>query len=285
MTSSAAGAGPPHARRRKVPGRSLRRPGTSVSARHRFVELFGARFQAHRILADRLHMSVSDLRHASVRTLGGGPRPRPSVWAAYGVMGLLLLGYVVLLISEPHRAQSTRIGGWGVGAFELMAGFLCIAAGRHRPTARAAVPVILGASLVVWSLGDLTLTFESIGRATPPVPSLADVLFLSFFPLAYVALVLLISGEVRRLTTPNWLDGSVAGLRSRDPLRCVCLPRDRADHRRERDQGRRQPRLPRRRRSAAAARRCRDGGHVGPAQGAVAPRSPPGSRSTSPATP
>jgi diguanylate cyclase (GGDEF)-like protein len=156
-------------------------------------------------------MSVSDLRRASVRTLGGGPRPRPSVWAAYGVMALLLLGYLVLLISEPHRAQSTRIGGWGVGAFELAAGFLCIAAGRHRPTARAAVPVILGASLVVWSLGDLTLTFESIGRATPPVPSLADVLFLSFFPLAYVALVLLISGEVRRLTTPNWLDGSVAG--------------------------------------------------------------------------
>jgi diguanylate cyclase len=133
------------------------------------------------------------------------------VWAAYGVMGLLLVGYLILLIAEPHRAQSTRIGGWAVGAFELTAGFLCIAAGRHRPTARAVVPVTLGAGLVVWSLGDLTLTYESLGGVTPPVPSLADVLFLSFFPLAYVGLVLLISGEVRRLTTPNWLDGSVAG--------------------------------------------------------------------------
>jgi diguanylate cyclase (GGDEF)-like protein len=46
---------------------------------------------------------------------------------------------------------------------------------------------------------------------TPPVPSLADLFYLSFFPLAYVALVLMVRGEIRHLSTPNWLDGAVAG--------------------------------------------------------------------------
>jgi diguanylate cyclase len=33
-----------------------------------------------------------------------------------------------------------------------------------------------------------------------------------FFPIAYVALVLYLRGEVRRLATPSWLDGMIAGL-------------------------------------------------------------------------
>ena len=60
-------------------------------------------------------------------------------------------------------------------------------------------------------LGDIVLTIESLGGATPPSPSVADALYLGFFPLAYVALVLMVRGETRRLSTPNWLDGAVAG--------------------------------------------------------------------------
>ena len=44
------------------------------------------------------------------------------------------------------------------------------------------------------------------------MPSVADGFYLAFFALAYVALVLYLRGEVRRLATPNWLDGAIAAL-------------------------------------------------------------------------
>ncbi len=37
-------------------------------------------------------------------------------------------------------------------------------------------------------------------------------LWLSFFPLAYVAVVLLARSQAGRLAAPNWLDGAVAGM-------------------------------------------------------------------------
>ncbi len=156
-------------------------------------------------------MSASDVRRVSLRKLRGGPKPGPVVRAAYGLMGLLLLAYLVLLLARPSEARSIAIAGWTIGLFELAAGLLCIDAGLRRPTTRA-VPLILGCALVSWSLGAIVLTIESAGGRHPPVPSVADAFYLGFFPLAYVALVLLIRGEVRRLSAPSWLDGAVAGL-------------------------------------------------------------------------
>jgi diguanylate cyclase (GGDEF)-like protein len=145
----------------------------------------------------------------------GSPASRPRGWEypstlslTYALMSVLLVVYLGLLIS---RASSPLIDGWGVGAFELLASALCIASGLARGTARS-VPLLLGASLLAWTLGHIALTIESLGGATPASPSVADAFYLSFFPLAYVALVLYLRGEVRRLSTPNWLDGMVAGL-------------------------------------------------------------------------
>ena len=129
----------------------------------------------------------------------------------YAGLGALLIAYLVLLVANRDEGQSTLIRGWGVDLFELFAGFMCIAAGRRRTNARAVVPVILGVSLITSSLGDVIWTIESLSGTTPPVPSLADFFYLLFFPLAYVALVLMVRGEVRHLSTPNWLDGAVAG--------------------------------------------------------------------------
>ena len=71
---------------------------------------------------------------------------------------------------------------------------------------------MLGAALLSWALGDVVLTIESLGGNTPPTPSLADVFYIAFFPLAYVAIVLFMRGEVRRINSPSWLDSAVAGL-------------------------------------------------------------------------
>ncbi len=140
----------------------------------------------------------------------GRRRPRP-VWLVYGILGVLLVGYLVWLSVRPASAYSTAVDGWAVDVFELVCGALCVLGGRSRRSG-SVVSFVLGVAVICWSLGDIALTIESLGGATPPSPSPADAFYLSFFPFSYVAVVLLVRGETRRLSSPNWLDGAVAGL-------------------------------------------------------------------------
>ncbi|HEV2373775.1 MAG TPA: bifunctional diguanylate cyclase/phosphodiesterase [Streptosporangiaceae bacterium] len=141
-----------------------------------------------------------------------GDRVRAAAWAVYAAMGVILLGYLALLtVWEPSEQARLASSGWGVDVFELAAGGLCLTRGLTGRSRRA-VPLTLGLAITSWSLGDIVLTVESQGGVTPPVPSLADVFYLGFYPLAYVATVIFIRGETRRLTTPSWLDGAVATL-------------------------------------------------------------------------
>jgi diguanylate cyclase len=143
-------------------------------------------------------------------TTPSGPAIR-AIWIVYGFLGVVLLAYLGLLIARPAAASSTLIDGWGVVAFNLVASGLCIARGLTRRDGRV-VALALGASVLLWTLGDLALTIESLGGSEPPTPSIADAFYLAFFPMAYVGIVLFIRGEVRRLSTPSWLDSAIAGL-------------------------------------------------------------------------
>ncbi len=129
---------------------------------------------------------------------------------AYAVLGLVLVGYIASKIVRGGSYQEVT-DGWLVDGIELAGAALCLAAGLRRRAGRS-VAILLGCALLCWSLGDVVLTIESLGGATPPVPSPADALYLTFFPLAYVAVVLLIRGESARLGLAAWLDGAVAGL-------------------------------------------------------------------------
>ncbi|MGI8712857.1 MAG: putative bifunctional diguanylate cyclase/phosphodiesterase [Solirubrobacteraceae bacterium] len=130
------------------------------------------------------------------------------IWPVYAVLGALLMAYVVLVVGG---RQSTVINGWGVDLFELCVSALCVLSGLRRRSGRT-VPIVLGLGLMCWCLGDIALTVESLGGTNPSLPSLADVFYLSYFPLAYVALMVFVRGETRQLSSPNWLDGAVAGL-------------------------------------------------------------------------
>ncbi len=130
--------------------------------------------------------------------------------ATYALLALLLAGYLVSLLLRSDDQSWTWLDGWMVCGIELIASGLCIAKGvvdRH-----GRLPALfLGFSLLSWSVGDVVLTIESLGGATPPSPGLADVFYLLFYPLAYVAVMLFIRGEVKKITAPNWLDGAIAG--------------------------------------------------------------------------
>src|SRR5664279_1474260 len=132
-------------------------------------------------------------------------RNRTVLWAVYGLMGVLLAGYLASVIIRGDDQWPVFSDG-PVAGFEVVASLMCIARGVTRRSGRA-VPLTLGFGLLMWALGDVVFAFESRGGLTPPTPSMADVFLLGFFPLTYVAFVIFMRGEVRRLSTPNWLDG------------------------------------------------------------------------------
>src|SRR5205823_32904 len=49
---------------------------------------------------------------------------------------------------------------------------------------------------------------------TPPIPSLADLFYLLYYPAAYAALVMLIRRRIERVGASRWLDGAISATSS-----------------------------------------------------------------------
>ena len=172
-------------------------------------------------LKDRGHIvdskSVNGIRveERSARSHDPGQKASPArtvLWVTYGLLGVLLAGFLFSLIIRGDNQYWPWLDGWLVCGVELVASALCITRGLTRGSGNRAWPLALGVSLLSWSVGDVVLTVQSLGGATPPTPSLADVFYLGFYPFCYIAVVMFMRGEVKRLTTPSWLDGAIAGL-------------------------------------------------------------------------
>jgi diguanylate cyclase (GGDEF)-like protein len=134
-----------------------------------------------------------------------------AAWTVLAVTGLVGLAYLGSLIAREADSYWTWLDGWVVCGLELVASGVCI--GRafvHRPGRLTAL--FLGLSLLSWTVGDIVLTIQSLGGAEPPSPSLADVFYIGFYPLALVAVVFFIRQQTNRVTSANWLDGAIAGL-------------------------------------------------------------------------
>ena len=110
---------------------------------------------------------------------------------------MVLAAYLVSLLIRGPSQSIPLIDGWGVAAFELVASALCL--GRALTSRHRAVPLLLGLGILSWTFGDAVLAAESAGGATPPVPSLADLFYLAFYPIVYTALVLLSRKHLNRL--------------------------------------------------------------------------------------
>ena len=130
---------------------------------------------------------------------------------AFMLLSVLIVGYLLSLLVRGSGSYWTWLDGWVVCAIELVASALCIARGLLRRPGRAAA-LVLGLALLSWTVGDIVLTTQSIGGATPPSPSIADAFYLGFYPLAYVAVLLFMRDQLRTLTATSWLDGAIAGL-------------------------------------------------------------------------
>ena len=131
---------------------------------------------------------------------------------------LLCLGLVALLGLYVVQTLMGRVDGspWDDGTltYNLLlvgAAACCAARGLVSPVERTPW-LLLGLASAVWAAGDFYYTFVLSPRDEIPFPSLSDAFYLAFYPLAYVALALLLRRRVEHLHGSLWLDGIIGGL-------------------------------------------------------------------------
>jgi len=145
------------------------------------------------------------------RRRGDHVRWTSTVSILYGILGALLCAYVLILLVHLDGRWSSFLNDWMVDGFELVAAMLCLARAVVGGPLRSAA-IALGSGLLAWSIGDILWSVETLGGGNPATPSPADVFYLLFYPLACVAIILLMRTEVSKLPLTVWLDGVMTGL-------------------------------------------------------------------------
>src|SRR6202043_2037470 len=84
-----------------------------------------AHLQLGRGTAEMTGMSASTAQAPSAAQPAPDIRPRATIWIVYGVMGVLLVGYLALLASLGGHSWPF-VDGWMVAGFELLAAGLCL---------------------------------------------------------------------------------------------------------------------------------------------------------------
>ena len=120
-------------------------------------------------------------------------------------------------------------------------------AARWPDAGAARVAFAMAAACLAWTIGDLVITLESLGGATPPSPSLADAFYLAFFPLALARARALHARRDRRRRRAELARRRDRRARHGGALRRPRVPRPRAPVRRPLAERRHEPRLPGRR--------------------------------------
>ncbi|MDQ3758414.1 MAG: PAS domain S-box protein, partial [Actinomycetota bacterium] len=123
-----------------------------------------------------------------------------AVFAAYAALGLA---------RDP--TLKTVIGDWLGHGLLFSTAALCFLRVRLLREGRAAW-IAMGTGLTLWTCGLLYWTLFIRKLEDPPFPSFADVLYLSFYVCAYVALALLAKRQLGRMYPSLWLDGFIGGL-------------------------------------------------------------------------
>ena len=134
-----------------------------------------------------------------------------------GIAAALVVAYFISLLVRSTGSYYTPVDGWGVAMFELTMGNICLAryfegSWRSSNSVARLFPLIMGVACISWALGDFALTTESLGGATPPIPSVADVFYVAFFPVCFLGFALLIRRGNRGSLFVTSLDGLIAGL-------------------------------------------------------------------------
>ena len=140
------------------------------------------------------------------------PRLRAGMRALTALVGLALLAYVA------HTALgvgSPQLDGffedWVYCGLIVAAGAACVTRALAVEEERAAW-LVMGIGLMAWAAGEVVWTVAYAEDPNPPYPSVADVLYLAFYPASYTSLLLLARSRTDSFRSSLWLDGAIAAL-------------------------------------------------------------------------
>jgi diguanylate cyclase (GGDEF)-like protein len=136
-----------------------------------------------------------------------------SAWAVYAAMGLVLTVFVGSTIPgvRPHAGYNLVLDGIFNNVAYLFAPLVCWVRARNSQQYRVSWR-ILAVGLLLYGLGNVYWTIWIRPLDPEPFPTFADGLWLSFYPCAFAALLLLLRERTERLPASLWLDGVVGGL-------------------------------------------------------------------------
>jgi diguanylate cyclase len=140
---------------------------------------------------------------------GAGVRRWPWMLALAG----LLLAFTVSTLPGARPVDGFHFAWDGLlnNVLYAAAPLLCWARARRLDSGRRPW-LVLAAGLAVYAAGNIYWTIFVRPLDPPPFPSPADALYLSFYPLAFVTLLLVIREGRRNVPSSLWLDGIVGGL-------------------------------------------------------------------------
>jgi two-component system, cell cycle response regulator len=140
------------------------------------------------------------------------PRLRVGLQAFGALTGLALLAYVVHTAFGAGSPQLDAVfQDWVYCGLIIAAGAVCVARAVACDEERAAW-LVMGLGLLAWAAGEVTWTVLLADDPDPPYPSVADVLYLSFYPASYTSLLLLARSRTDTFRSSLWLDGAIAAL-------------------------------------------------------------------------
>ncbi len=130
---------------------------------------------------------------------------------------VIVLGYVLVHVAYTQfgfgRGHDELMTAWLYNVALVAAAAIPVLQAFRRPAERA-VFALFGAAIFVWALGNIYWQIALSDLENAPFPSLADACWLAFYPLAYVALVLVIKRRVTSFLPSVWLDGLISVLTS-----------------------------------------------------------------------
>jgi diguanylate cyclase len=131
---------------------------------------------------------------------------------AFGLLTALLAATAAnAVFGVGGRAAEQPIRDWVSSAVYLLVAVIVVLRAFKVETKR--LPwVIFATGLSLYALGNVLWSFWIGNLPNPPIPSICDGLWLSFYPLSYAGLVGFASfGGQRRMPAGVWLDGIIAG--------------------------------------------------------------------------
>src|SRR5215210_1519362 len=198
------------------PARTVRRcdtasasAGASFTVGRKYLEsrvTAGESIRGTSVLPLRSRFRVRTGRIEQTSVMDVSPRLRAALLAFGALTGAALLAYAANVGLGFASGLDHFFEDYVYTGLIVAAGMVCLARGFAIREERGAW-LTMGAGLTAWAAGEITWTVMVANDPNPPYPSVADLLYLAFYPASYAALLLLARSRTDSFRSSLWLDG------------------------------------------------------------------------------